>query len=501
MFFISELKAGVILSYVNIFLQTAVNFLYIPLLLYYIGRDEYGLYQLIGSLVAYLAVMDFGLSNMVIRFYAKYRSLGDVKGAENILAIAWRGYLLLSVTVVVIGGIFYQFIPSIFNDTMSDSEINEGMNLYLLMLFNFILDMMGMVYYAVINAQQKFLFLKGTSCLQSIMQPLFVLFILQKVPTAMGVALATTTLNMILILWRYVYAKRKLNVRIVFHYWNKKLLNGVGHFLLMQMIVTIADLVFFRTNQVILGIISGTAAVATYAIAANIQLAYSMMSTAISGVFLPRVTEMVAYKASSEELSALFTRIGRLQFWILGLVGSGFVILGKEFVLLWAGADFADSYYIALLIILPFTTDLIQNIGFSILQAMNRYEIRAIVQTMMGVLNIILAIPLGIKYGGIGCAMATGICMFLGNGIGMSYCYYHYIQLNMVTFWRQIMLMFAKILLLTTVMYYINTYFPMDGGMFLLIKILIYVVAYSFTMYFCANGYERSLCINWLRNR
>ena len=499
---ISQRRAGAVLSYLNIILQTLVNFIYIPLLLYYIGREEFGLYQLIGSLVAYLSVMDFGLSGMVVRFYAKYRALADEEGAENILAIARRGYRGILLLVLLIGGLFYHFLPTWFGNSMSAAELEEALLLYLLLLFNFAVSMMGMVYQAVINAREKFLFLQGTRCLQTAMQPVLVVLILQAYPYALGVAAASTLLNVILNIGCYVYARIKLNIRIVYHYWNGQLWQSVSHFMLMQFVVSIVDMIFFKTNQVILGIVSGTAAVAIYAVAANIQNAYMMLSTAISGVFLPHVTELVATKAGQDKISALFIRIGRLQFFMLGLVGSGFVIFGREFIELWAGAAFCDSYAIALFIILPFTTDLIQNVGFVILQAMNRYGIRAAVQSLVGLLNIILAIPLGMKYGGIGCAAATGLCMFLGNGIGMSYCYAHYLHLQMGKFWRQILVISLKVTLLTVGVYGVNCLVPEAGVVVFVIKVMSYTLLYAIMTYcFCFNEYERSLCFDWIRKR
>ena len=499
---ISERKIGVLLSYLNIVMQSIVNFIYIPMLLYYIGREEFGLYQLIGSLIAYLGVMECGLSGMVVRFYTKYRALGDCDGAENILAIAQRGYWIICLLVAGLGAAGYQFLPDIFSDSMSVAELDEGMELYVLMLINFVFSLLGMVYSAVINAWERFLFLRGIACVQTILNPLLVFLVLQEHPHALAVAMVGTMLNFFWIVLRYLYVRYKLNVYVVYHYWNRELLQGIGYFTLMNLIVSLVDLIFFRTNQVILGIISGTAAVALYAVAANIQNAYMNISTSISGVFLPYITEMVAKKADAGELSSLFIRIGRLQFLLLGLIASGFVVFGQEFVILWAGSDFADSYWMALLIILPFTTDLIQNIGFVILQALNRYGIRAAVHTLVGIFNIVLAIPMGMKYGGIGCAAATGFCMFLGNGIGMSYCYAHYLNLQMGKFWRQILWILLRMALLTVVAYGINYSLPKTDGVVFVVKAIVYVVAYGIVAYFCCfNEYERSLCVGWLKKR
>lgn len=161
---------------------------------------------------------------------------------------------------------------------------------------------------------------------------------------------------------------------------------------------------------------------------------YMALSTAISGVYLPHVTGMVAKKEPVSNLSELFIQIGRWQYYLLALVATGFIIFGKQFISLWAGPGFEDSYIITLLIILPFTVDLIQNIGLAIMQAMNRYDFRARIYFLTGVLNLILAIPLGIKYGGIGCAVATGISMIVGNGFIMNWYYAKEIHLAIASF-------------------------------------------------------------------
>lgn len=43
----NERKIGILLSYLNIALHAIVGFLYVPILLHFIGKEEYGLYQLL----------------------------------------------------------------------------------------------------------------------------------------------------------------------------------------------------------------------------------------------------------------------------------------------------------------------------------------------------------------------------------------------------------------------------------------------------------------------
>lgn len=316
----NQRKLGIFLSYLNILLQVIIGFIYVPILLHYIGKSEYGLYQLMGSLIAYFSVMDFGLSAAVIRFYAKYRALKDKVGMENILAISMRGYGIVTVLVLVIGGVCYALLDRIFAGSMTMAEIAESKDIFLLLLLNIAVTLSTMVFRSVINAQERFLFLKGMETVQLVMQPALVVLVLMQHPSAFSVAAVQTVLNIILSGVRVFYCFHDLHITIRFHYWNHELFSAFRKLALSVLAVSLIDQVFWKTNQIILGIISGTNAVAVYSIASLIYMNYMALSVAISGVYLPHVTGMVAKKEPVEKLSELFIQIGRsiicLPLWL-----------------------------------------------------------------------------------------------------------------------------------------------------------------------------------------
>lgn len=45
------------------------------------------------------------------------------------------------------------------------------------------------------------------------------------------------------------------------------------------------------------------------------------------------------------------TRIGRIQFYITSLIIIGFITVGKQFIMIWAGEGYEDSYIIAILLL------------------------------------------------------------------------------------------------------------------------------------------------------
>ena len=122
----NERKTGIVLSYISIIVYSVVGFWYVPILLRYMGQNEYGLYQLIGSLVAYFSVMDFGLSSTITRFYSKYLAKNDEKNMENVLGISRVLYSIVSMVLLIASLIVYINLESIFNESLSIYEIQES---------------------------------------------------------------------------------------------------------------------------------------------------------------------------------------------------------------------------------------------------------------------------------------------------------------------------------------------------------------------------------------
>src|SRR5690606_20764077 len=114
----SQLKKGAILSYGSILLTIMVGLVLTPFMVRTLGDSEFGLYTLIGSIVGYIGLLDFGLNNTIIRFVARYRAQKDLKGEQNFLATTMLIYCFISV-LVVIGGMFIYYNLADFFDKLT----------------------------------------------------------------------------------------------------------------------------------------------------------------------------------------------------------------------------------------------------------------------------------------------------------------------------------------------------------------------------------------------
>ena len=76
---INQLKTGAVLSYISMGLGYLVSIIYTPIMLRLLGQSEYGLYNLVASVVAYLGVLNFGFGSaymQVIILDIKLKKIG-----------------------------------------------------------------------------------------------------------------------------------------------------------------------------------------------------------------------------------------------------------------------------------------------------------------------------------------------------------------------------------------------------------------------------------------
>ena len=80
----NQRKAGAMLSYVYLAITFAIGIIYTPLLLKFLGDSEYGVYSVASSAIAFLAILDLGFSQTMVRYVARYKALGDKDGEKKI---------------------------------------------------------------------------------------------------------------------------------------------------------------------------------------------------------------------------------------------------------------------------------------------------------------------------------------------------------------------------------------------------------------------------------
>ena len=420
----NQLKAGAMLSYASIFITIIIGLLYTPIMLRLLGQSEYGLYSLIGATVGYLSILDLGLGNAIVRYTARNRALGDKDAESNLNGMFLVLYSFIGILTVILGAVLYWNLNKMFGATLSVAELEKAKIMMMLLIFNFAVSFPLGVFGSIMYAHERFIFARVVSMIRSLLNPCIILPLLYLGYGSIAMVVVNTVLNIGCLLINLVYCFRILKINIHFKKFDPILLKEVGGYSFFIFLNIVVDKVLWSSDQFILGMVSGTVLVAIFAVAMQLNTMYIMFSTSVSSVLLPRITMMVANNVSNDDLSQIMIRIGRMQYVVMAFIVSGFVLFGQAFIELWAGANYSNAYCIVLLVMIPVTIPLIQNVGIAILQAQNRNAFRSFVYLGLAVLNVVASIPLAKLWGGIGCAISTGVSLIIGNVIIMN-LYYH----------------------------------------------------------------------------
>lgn len=497
---INQLKAGAFLSYVSIGLNNIVGLLYTPFMLRMMGQSEYGLYSLGASVVAYLTVLDLGFGNAIVRYTAKFRAEGKIREQYEMFGMFFLLYIGIGVLALLVGLGLYFNVDYLFDATMDDSELYKIRVMMLLMVFNLAFTFPMSIWGSIITAYENFVFQKLVGIVRIILNPLVMIAMLLIGYRAIGMVVVTTIFNVVTLLINYWYCKKRLKIQVCFGHFQWGFFKEVSVYSFWIFLNAIMDRIYWSTGQFVLGMFKGAAVVAVYAVAIQLQAIYMGFSTAISGVFLPKVTAMVTKENNEKAISDLFIRTGRIQYIIMAFILTGFIVFGKSFICLWAGEDYTDAYWIALCFFIPLTVPYIQNLGITILQARNQMKFRSTLYVIIAVVSLCISIPLAKQYGGIGCAVGTALALIAGQIIAMNVYYHRVIHIDIIRFWEEIGKMSIIPLIVGLLFYSLFKVYEISTVWTLVIGILVFSLVYiPMFCFFGMNSYEKGLFFSPVR--
>ena len=435
---INQLKAGAFLSYVSIGLNMVVGLLYTPYMLRMLGQSEYGLYSLASSIIAYLTVLDLGFGNAIVRYTAKFRSEGKEREQQEMFGMFFLLYIGIGLVAVIAGSLQALNVERIFSVNMTASEVYRTRIMLWLMTFNLAFTFPMSIWGSIMTAYERFVFQRLVSIVRSALNPVVMILLLVVGYKSVAMVVVTTLFNVATLFTQFYYCRCKLFIELRFGRFNPSFLKEVSVYSFWLFLNAIMDRIYWSTGQFVLGMYRGTVTVAVYSVAIQLTHMFMLFSSAISGVFLPKVTAMVTRGGSDRDISDLFIRTGRIQYIVMSFVLSAFVVFGRAFLRLWAGEGYEAAYYISLLFFFALLIPLIQNLGITILQARNQMRFRSVCYVIIAFLSLIFSVYGAQGWGAMGCAYATAGALILGQGLVMNIYYSRCQRIDIVRFWREI---------------------------------------------------------------
>lgn len=495
-----QIKIGAILSYVQMALNVIIGLIYTPIMIHLLGQNEYGLYNTVASTISMLSILNMGFSSSYIKYFARYKAKDEYVSINKLNGLFLIIFFIIG-GIALTCGLFFTFnLKFVFDQGLTAEEMETAKILMTLFSINLAIAFPMSVFSNIISANEKFIFLKLLGIIKTVVSPLITIPLLFLGFGSIAIVSVTLIISIFVDIVNVYYVLIVLKNKFIFHDFEKGIFKSLFTYTSFIAINIIIDQINWNIDKVLLGRYKGTVAVAVYSVGATLQTYYQMFSTAISGIFTPRIHNIINSnidnKIKNREITSLFIKIGRIQYMILGLVCTELIFFGREFIKFWAGPEYAESYYVGLLLIIPVTVPLMQNLGIEIQRAQNKHQFRSLVYAIMAGINLCLSIILCQLYGAIGAAIGTTLSLIIANGLIMNIYYHKKCGIDIIKFWKNIWNISLGFIFPILVGIFLKNIFGYKKLLSLCFGILLYAIVYVISIYKVSLNNEEKQFIN-----
>ncbi len=474
----SQIKKATFLSYINIVLTNGIGLFLTPFIIRTLGNSEYGLYTLIGSFVAYLSLMDFGLNNSIIRFVSKYRVENRKEDEKFFLGSIMIIYFLISMVILFVGLIIYFQIDTVFNKSLHPDQVNDFKIMFLILVFNMCIAVPGGSFIGICSAYEEYVFPKILMITKYLLRTIVVLTILKIGKKSISLVIVDTVFSLLVIGITFYYCLVKLKIKFSFKERNFENYKLIFSYSVWIFFIGIIQSFQWNTGQVILGMNLNTEKVAVYSVGIMLGGYFGTFSGVINNLLLPKAAKISNDENSVLRINSDMIFIGRINSFISFLILSLFVLIGKEFILLWIGKVYIKSWEIAVLIMIVTFIPMLQSLGVSILEIRNKVKYRSLCMLVSMSLAVLISSFLVKDYGINGVLFPILIGMLI-NIIINNILFVKHFDFNFINFFKKtifIQLIYASLLII--LFNSLKNYFPISSWLSLFVFAIVFAIVF-----------------------
>lgn len=421
-------------------ISMVIGLLMMPFLIATLGKEQYGLWIVIGSVVGTYYILDLGFNQAVTRYVSRYIHQNNPEGANRIINTALVIYSLLGLLVFIISVVAAFFGA---DKLLADkSDLDLVMLLLMISGLSLALEFPAKAFPGIISAYMRYDFIAVVRLLKSIIDALLIYLFLSNGYGLIAMAMVTFVTSLISTAI-YVKFTTQLFKDINFDkkFVNIKTARDVFNFSKWVFVLDINSLLRNKMDIWFIAFFLSSGVLTVYYVAVRlVEYAISFLTQA-TGFSTPIFTEYHA-KGKARELALSVSLFIKVNFIFGFILLGGFIILGMNFITLWMGSDFpANDAYLCLLIISlgrfsAYFSEPLQ----SLLMTLNRHNIGAWVSIVESVAIAFMLLMLVPPYGIVGASIAVASPVVIARLIVVPYLVNCLQSINLLTLAGRILL-------------------------------------------------------------
>ena len=321
---------------------TIVSFFTVRITLRILGVEDYGIYNVIGGVVAFLNIISATMSSASQRYLAFDIGKNDVGAFKNTFSLLVLVFVALSVIIIVISEAIGPWLISTYLKIPSE-RMAAAQWVFQFSLISFCFTLVTIPYQASIIAYERmgvFAFVGLFDALGKLAFTCLLYFIaFDKLIVYAFLMLLITVANFLI---QYIFCKYKLEGCVYKHYWNKNYLKEIVGYTGWSLFGAASGTLNTAGLSIVLNMFFGPLVNAAKGIADRINSLVISFSVNFYQAISPQIVKTYAAGEKERSLSLVYSS-SKLSFFLLFIISLPIIYGMPSLLNLWLGADTVSS--------------------------------------------------------------------------------------------------------------------------------------------------------------
>lgn len=404
-----SLPRNVVLNWTSTGITILSTLIVTPIVVKALDKELYGIWSFLNGLLTYTDLLYLGIGAALVKYAAEYLARCDDDGLNRLCSVVLSIYVVVGVVALGIAALIAPVVPSLFARSLAPATALAAQYTCVLLGFRLLSLFVCAAFSGALIAADR----TDVARLVTIAFTLLRLAFIPAVVHAASPLVALAALVCVLALaealvtaWLASRFVRGLRPRLVLpRAAELRVLYGFG---LQSFCVLMAVKLISYTDQTVIGLTLGAAAVALYVLPLQLIEYGRLVVGGMVAVLLPRLT-VLQMNGDAAGLARTYLQVSRLSCALAAFINVELIVLGPAFLSRWVGPEFGEHAHFVLLClgVSSVVHAISSQAALPFYQATDRLVFPGVVLLLEGAANVALSLVLIPRMGLDGVALGT----------------------------------------------------------------------------------------------
>lgn len=335
-----RIAKNTLFMYFRMFFTMCVSLYTSRVVLSALGFSDYGLYNVVGGIIAMFAFINGAMTNMTSRFITYYLGNDDRKRLNEVFSMSFFIHCCLAIIILILGetiGLWFFYNKMI----IPEGRMVAAMWVYQLSIAQTMMAIVVVPFNSDIIAHEKMSIYAYISIVNSILNLIIVsLLSISPIDRLIFYALLLFSVQVLVFLFNLFYCRRHYIESKIRRAWDKTMLKEMGKFTGWSMFGNFSYVFYTQGLNILINMFCGPVVNAARGIAVHVESAMTQFTTSIQTAINPQIIKSYS-KNDIMRMQTLIFASSKYCFFLMLLLSMP-VMLGADYILrIWLG-EFPD---------------------------------------------------------------------------------------------------------------------------------------------------------------